>query len=239
VAPIAFFDVDETLLNTKSMFDFLRFRRSPEEHRRATDHLGSMARRGVDRSEINRAYYRLWAGEDWAALMEQGRAWYAELRSGARIGPPFIASALAALRRHQEAGDLVALMSGSFLPCLRPLADELGAEMVLCTHPDLDSAGRLTGTVRHPMIGGAKVVAVHAAARRRHADLRDCHAYGDHASDLGVLRCVGHPHVVGGDPVLLAAAHAQGWPVLPALPTVDADAAGPETVATSRGLGRP
>jgi HAD superfamily hydrolase (TIGR01490 family) len=236
VPTIAFFDVDETLLNTKSMFDFLRFRRSAEEHRRATDRLGSMARAGVDRVEINRAYYRLWAGEDWAELMEQGRAWYAEVRSGSRIGPPFIAATLTALRRHQAAGHLIALMSGSFLPCLRPLADDLGVEIVLCTHPDLDPAGRLTGTVRHPMIGRSKVVVLQATARRRGANLTDCHAYADHASDLPMLRCVGHPHVVGDDPVLLAAAQAADWPVLAADPTLDAGLA--EPTVTARGVCR-
>jgi HAD superfamily hydrolase (TIGR01490 family) len=234
---IAFFDVDETLLATKSMFDFLRFRRSAEEHRRATDRLGSMARAGVDRVEINRAYYRLWAGDDWAALMEQGRAWYAEIRSGARIGPPFIASTFDALGRHREAGHLIALMSGSFLPCLRPLADDLGVEIVLCSHPEVDASGRLTGNVRHPMIGRSKGVVVQATARRRQANLTDCHAYADHASDLAMLRCVGHPHVVGSDSVLLSVARAQGWPVLSAETTVDTDWAA--AVPTTRGGRRP
>jgi HAD superfamily hydrolase (TIGR01490 family) len=234
VPTIAFFDVDETLLATKSMFDFLRFRRSAEEHRRATDRLGSMARAGVDRVEINRAYYRLWAGEDWAGLMDRGRAWYAEIRSGARIGPPFIASTFAALGGHREAGHLIALMSGSFLPCLRPLADDLGVEIVLCTHPEVDSSGRLTGNVRHPMIGRSKGVVVHATARRRQANLTDCHAYADHASDLAMLRCVGHPNVVGTDPVLLAAARAGGWPVLSAEAKVDLDPASTEPVAIAR-----
>jgi HAD superfamily hydrolase (TIGR01490 family) len=235
VPPIAFFDVDETLLNTKSMFDFLRFHRSAEEHRRATDHLGSMVRAGVDRVEINRAYYRLWAGEDWARLMEQGRAWYAEIRSGARIGPPFIDSTWSALRRHREAGHVIALMSGSFLPCLRPLADDLGADILLCTHPEVDTAGRLTGSVRHPMIGRAKGVVLHATARRRQANLTDCHAYADHASDLAMLRSVGHPHVVGTDPVLLITARAEGWPVLSADAVVEADFATARSAPTTRG----
>lgn len=213
---IAFFDVDETLLNTKSMFDFLRFRRTAEERRKATERLTSMAQAGIDRTEINRAYYNLWAGESWVELMQAGEAWYADLCSGRRIGPPFIASTLSALRRHRAAGHGIALISGSFLPCLRPLADDLGVEIVLCTHPDLDSAGRLTGTVRHPMIGKAKVVVVHATARRHGAELTDCHAYADHGSDLAMLRSVGHPNVVGDDPRLLAAARLEGWPVLSA-----------------------
>jgi HAD superfamily hydrolase (TIGR01490 family) len=216
--PIAFFDVDETLLATKSMFDFLRFRRSVAEFTTASERLGSMAFAGVDRVEINRAYYRLWEGENWSELMEAGRAWYAEIRSGQRIGPPFIAATMSALRSHQAAGDLIVLMSGSFEPCLRPLADELGVDTLLCTHPQIDRAGRVTGLVRYPMIGRAKLLAVHATVRRHHTNLTACHAYGDHASDLPVLRAVGHPRVVGDDPVLLAAARGSDWPVFSASP---------------------
>jgi phosphoserine phosphatase len=73
------------------------------------------------------------------------------------------------------------------------------------------------------MIGRAKGVVLHATARRRQAILTDCHAYADHASDLAMLRSVGHPHVVGTDPVLLTTARAEGWPVLPADAVVEAD----------------
>jgi phosphoserine phosphatase len=81
------------------------------------------------------------------------------------------------------------------------------------------------------MIGRSKAVVVHATARRRGARLTDCHAYADHASDLAMLRRVGHPHVVGEDPVLVAAAHAEGWPVLSADPT----AGTAEPIATATG----
>lgn len=217
-AAIAFFDVDETLLATKSMLDFLRFCRSTEEHHAATERLRTLAQSGVDRVDLNRAYYRLWAGWGWDALMAAGREWYAELRSSERIGPPFVESALNALTGHREQGHTIALLSGSFLPCLQPLADDLAADLVLCTHPDLDATGRLTGRVRQPIIGRAKRAAVRAAAHRHGVDLGRCHAYADHSSDLAVLRAVGHPHVVGDDPVLIAAARAGGWSVLPAAP---------------------
>lgn len=215
---IAFFDVDETLLTGKSMIDFLRFCRSADEHRAATEHLGTLARSGVDRAELNRAYYRLWAGWNWDRLMAAGREWYAEVRAGRRFGAPFVAEALDALTSHRDQGHLIALLSGSFLPCVQPVADDLAAVIAGCTHPELDRDGRATGQIRQPMIGRTKGAAVLAAAHRHGADPTLCHAYADHASDLAMLRSVGHPHVVGADPVLIAAARAAGWPVLSAAP---------------------
>ncbi|XKK61280.1 HAD-IB family hydrolase [Streptomyces sp. ARC32] len=198
------------------MFDFLRFRVSAEEY--ATEHgrLRAMARAGVDRTEVNRAYYRLYAGTSWHELMEQGRAWYAAIRHGGRVGAPFIASGLQALRGHRDAGHRIALVSGSFLPCLQPFADEIGADLILCTEPLLDRSGRLTGEVGTPMIGEAKAAAARKAIADAGTDPTDCFAYGDHASDLPLLLAVGSPAVVGGDEVLLGHAGSRGWPVLPA-----------------------
>ncbi|GAB3128202.1 HAD-IB family hydrolase [Streptomyces calidiresistens] len=214
VAPIAFFDVDETLINTKSMFDFLRFHLGEETYIREAERLRAMAQAGADRSEVNRAYYRLYAGALWSDLLAQGRRWYEEIRSGRRIGPPLIASTLAALRHHRTAGHRIALVSGSFLPCLAPLAEHLGADTVLCTDPVRNGQGKLTGEVIRPVIGPHKVAVAREAAAREGVPMTDCYAYGDHASDLDLLRAAGRPHVVGGDPLLMEHAHRYGWPVL-------------------------
>lgn len=178
--------------------------------------LHALAALGIDRTDLLRTYYRLYEGVSWTDLLEQGRQWYRQLRQGRRTGPPFIASALAALRAHQDAGHVMALVSESFAPCLTPLAEDLGADLVLCSEVPLDAAGRLTGEVRRPMTPATKARAVAAAAAERGADPRDCFGYGGHADGLALLRAVGRPSVVGADPVLLARAYGAGWPVLPA-----------------------
>jgi HAD superfamily hydrolase (TIGR01490 family) len=127
-----------------------------------------------------------------------------------------VAATVTALARHRAAGHIVVLVSGSFRACLDPLARELGARLVLCTEPIVDADGRLTGEVRQPMIGSVKVASVAAAMTTLGVRPADCHAYGDHASDLGMLAQVGHPAVVGTDTVLVAHATLHGWPVLPA-----------------------
>jgi HAD superfamily hydrolase (TIGR01490 family) len=214
----AFFDVDETLITVKSMFEFLRFwlARNGDDgaaYASALADLQAMAARGVDRVRINRAYYRGYAGARHSELLVAGREWFGEF---AGRPEPYHLAALDALAAHRAEGDTVVLVSGSFLPCLEPVAEAVGADLVLCSTPVVAADGLLTGEVRRSMIGAAKADAVVTTTASLGCRAEDCHAYGDHASDLDMLLLVGHPVVVGADPVLTAHAERHGWPVLPA-----------------------
>ncbi len=214
--PVAFFDVDETLISVKSMFDFLRyqleFRGAPKKtYERCTGDLRRAASNGAPREEVNRAYYRFSTGQNAAELAEAGRSWFGELAER----DPFLAEPLARLNAHRDAGTIIVLISGSFFACLDPIAEAVGATWAIGTRP-IVRGGRLTGEVITPMIGERKARAVSAVAGVRGVRLRDCAAYGDHASDLPLLRCVGHPTIVGDDPVLAAYARSHGWPRLSA-----------------------
>ncbi|MGW7413908.1 HAD family hydrolase [Streptomyces sp. NPDC054863] len=243
---IAFFDVDETLLATKSMLDFWdHWTRRPGAKGQVPpldDELNTLIRSGASRAEQNRAYYRRFAGVPLADVQEAARQWYA----GYRERPDaYVTAGLSALARHREAGHAVVLVSGSARPILAPVAQDLGAYEVLSTEQhtaphtgdqhtaphtgdqhtaphtgDQHTAPHtersiLTGEVRHPMIGAAKADAVTGFLGRIGMDPAGCYAYGDHSSDLAMLRAVGHAVVVGADPVLLGQARSSGWPVLP------------------------
>ncbi|MEV4191064.1 HAD family hydrolase [Streptomyces toxytricini] len=202
-----FSDVDETLITVKSMFDFLHYRlvrlhgaAGEEEYERIMAVLRRRAADGVPRTEINRAYYRHYAGEDVAAVTALADDWFTERAASTRGF--WIDSTREALHRHRAAGASVVLVSGSFPPLLEPLAREIGADAVLCTRPLADS-GTYTGEVAVPVIGEGKREAVLAhLASRPDTDPRDCWAYGDHVSDLPMLELVGHPVAVGDDPEL-------------------------------------
>jgi HAD superfamily hydrolase (TIGR01490 family) len=213
---IAFFDVDETLIAVNSMSRFLR------HHLRASGGPGSafddalrdlraLAERGEPREAIARAYYRHYAGRDTRELADQGRAWFAAELS---VGGLFLEHTVAALGDHRRRGDSVVLVSGSFPPCLDPVAERLGADAVLCARPET-VGGVHTGRLDATMIGEEKAAAVRALLAERGVPGAVCHAYGDHASDLPMLLSVGHPVVVGADPVLVRHAEAGGWRRLP------------------------
>ncbi|MBS2964375.1 HAD-IB family hydrolase [Actinocrinis puniceicyclus] len=201
----AFFDVDETLVVDKTMFSFLRFHfgacgYGDGLYERKAAWLRRCSALGAPRQQVNRAYYRLYAGASSASLAAQGRSWFA---ARCARGGFFHQPAVDALRGHLARGHEVILVSGSFFACLDPIAGRLGAGDVLCTAPIVEG-GRLTGEVDEPMIGEAKARAALAWMARHGIDPADCYAYGDHASDLALLRSVGNPIAVGDDPLLAA-----------------------------------
>lgn len=218
---LAFFDVDETVIRVKSMFEFLRFWLSTQGDHDGTRYeavageLHARAASGVHRTEINRAYYRQFAGAEVADVVDAARRWYAGYR---REPDAFITATLDALARHRDDGDTVVLVSGSFEPVLAPLAADVGAGAVLCTEPIVGTDGRYTGDVVRPMIGTNKADAVAELVAARGAQAEDCACYADHSSDLDMLQVVGRPTVVGDDPALRAHAADHGWAVLPADP---------------------
>ena len=208
---LVFSDVDETLIKTKSMFDFLDFylvgRDGPAGAARAAairQELSSLVSAGVPREQANRAYYRALAGESVDELDEWGKLWFAD-RSATDTGF-YIPETLNALLAHRADGAHLILVSGSFPALLRPIAADVGAAHLLCTRPaELD--GRLTGELSgEPVIGPGKRAAVRGLLEKYpHIDPADCYAYGDHLSDLPMLAEVGHPVVVGRDPDLIGA----------------------------------
>lgn len=214
---IAFFDVDGTLTTEATIFSFLRFHlattgRSVEAYAAERRRLRELVATTGSREIANRAYFRTYAEVEVAVAHRQGEEWFeGELRRGGFLHEDVVAAARA-LRR---AGAAIVLVSGSFPPCLEPLARLLDADEIRCSRP-AETAGRYTGDLEgEPMIGDAKARAVELVTRRRGVDPADCVAYGDHSSDLPMLDAVGSAVVVGDDPVLIARATARSWDVLP------------------------
>jgi HAD superfamily hydrolase (TIGR01490 family) len=222
----AFFDVDDTLVLMKTMFSFQDY---------YYRHAGPAARligplraarfdavcqryrqEGRPREELNRMYYRTFAGRRPGAVGQVVARWYAHSR--AAIPEFYRATTLQALQRHREAGDAVVLVSGSMVEILQPIADDLAvpADHVLATRVAV-SQGRYTGEIIPPQtIGAGKAEAVTGFMRVRAADPARCWAYGDHESDFPMLETVGHAVVVSDEPATLDAARERGWEIRPA-----------------------
>ncbi|MER8231157.1 HAD family hydrolase [Streptomyces sp. NPDC101490] len=230
LAPVraAFFDVDETLITCKSMACVLaRFWGHGErtDHRLAAarDSLQGLIRAGAPREQVNRSFFRFLVGSHLDDLESCGREWYEKARAGGLLHTPVHE----ALRGHAHAGDLIVLVSGAFSACLDPLAREIGADLVVCTVPEVTSEGRLTGElVGAPMIGEAKAEAARRIMTAFGLPPGDCFAYADDESDLPLLRAVGHPVLVGDGPVSAPPSETDSWTRLP----------GPEPVVPVRAM---
>lgn len=212
----AFFDVDETLINLKSMFSFRAFyyrQRFGALGGRVADRVAHrrLLASGRDRAQVNRAFYRAFRGHSQAAFAECARRWFAEVSAQPSL---YITPVLDALRRHREDGVEPVFVSGSSIEILQPLADALEVRHVLANRLEV-SRGRFTGELLAPQtIGDGKRAAVDAFLARHRANAVRCYGYGDHLSDLPLLEAVGLPTVVERDPALVEIAQARGWPVL-------------------------
>lgn len=209
---VAFFDVDETLVSVRTLESFLLYYRGLVPSMISQDDLRALAAKVVqlDRAEFNRLYFSIWGGQPAERVREAGRTWYAE----ASAHPDFYrANVLQRLREHQDAGDHVVLVSGSFAAPLEPLAADLGVERLYCTELEVLD-GRFTGEISQAMIGDDKsrVVEEYLASAD---EATSSWGYGDHSSDLSLLERVGNPVVVGSDPVMLEVAAERDWPVMP------------------------
>src|SRR5581483_8713143 len=104
---------------------------------------------------------------------------------------------------HQDAGRLTFIVSAASDRAVRIFADVLGMDDGIGTRYEVDAAGRYTGRLDGPfMYGPGKREAIERYAREHGIDLAASYAYSDSASDLPMLRAVGHPVAVNPDPAL-------------------------------------
>lgn len=214
----AFFDVDDTLIALKSMFDFFPFwcaESGALELEQRFDHVFREARAaGRRREDLNRLYYGFFRGVPLTRLEWAGQAWFQQRFKQGR--PPYVAATLERLREHQAEGVTPVFVSGSMLPLLRPIARDLGVAHCLCSRLLTDDTGVLTGEIGEPQtIGCGKAAAIVAFLRKQGARSGDCYAYGDDLSDLPMLEVVGRPVAVGTASLASLAAE-RGWARLPA-----------------------
>ncbi|WJV25513.1 MULTISPECIES: HAD family hydrolase [Pseudomonas] len=216
---IAFFDVDETLIDLKSMFSFRSFyfrqlwgqESGAKAENAAAKRIDQYVLEGRDRSAINTLFYEDFRDHRPDRLAEAVQDWYAQER--ARPGF-FIQPALEALRAHQRNGTDVAFVSGSAVQFLAPLAAELDVTHVLANRLETRNE-RFTGQLIPPQtIGTGKWEAALGLMNQLGVLAANCYAYGDHLSDLALLMNVGSPTVVARDPALVRHAEQLGWPIL-------------------------
>jgi HAD superfamily hydrolase (TIGR01490 family) len=118
------------------------------------------------------------------------------------------------LEQHRRAGRGTFIVSASPVELVEPLAKAIGMTAGIGTRSEIVD-GVYTGNLAGPFCyGEGKVEAIADLARWEGLDLAHCWAYSDSASDLPMLRAVGHPVAVNPDAKLARVAGQEGWPVV-------------------------
>jgi alcohol-forming fatty acyl-CoA reductase len=212
---VAVFDMDGTLLSSNVVESYLWLRLPELAGPARVREVGTVARalprwlatQKKDRSSFLRMVYRRYEGASIAEL---------ERIVDDRVTPTMLnrlaPGAVRAIREHRAAGHRLVLVTGAVTPLTRPISalfDEVNAAQL-----SVDSDGRCTGYLdRPPLVGEARGAWLRHRAREEDWNLRASYAYADSASDLPLLRTVGHPVAVDPDVVLSRVARKDRWPV--------------------------
>jgi HAD superfamily phosphoserine phosphatase-like hydrolase len=118
------------------------------------------------------------------------------------------------LERSRRAGDTVVLVSDCVDAVIRPLAEHLGADEVVCNRLEFRD-GRCTGRLLDPVVGGVvNAVRIRAWASERGISLSTSTAYGRTTADSTLLGAIGRPCTVNPDRELRLLARDLDWPVV-------------------------
>jgi HAD superfamily hydrolase (TIGR01490 family) len=132
--------------------------------------------------------------------------------------PALHPAALALVRRHRDAGDLVAIVTATNDFITRPIADLFGVSNLIATELARDAEGRVTGAIRGvPAFREGKIERVQrwlAAQGRTLGGFGRSTFYSDSSNDLPLLDHVSHPVATNPGPALREIALQRGWPVL-------------------------
>lgn len=217
VMEAAFFDLDKTVIAHGALVAFGGpFRRA-----------GMVNRRVLARTIWNGLLFRTFGADEERmrrfreSTLQITRGWDRSIvtsivdRTLAEVIDPIVYDeAIVLIDRHRAAGRLVYLVSASPEEIVAPLARHLGLDGIIASRAVIDTEGRYTGEVAFYCYGDHKVEAIRELASTTGIDLSASFAYSDSATDLPMLRAVGHPIAVNPDRVLTRVALAEGWPIV-------------------------
>ncbi|MCG3129600.1 MAG: putative phosphatase [Phycisphaerae bacterium] len=211
----AFFDVDGTLVGTTIVhyYAYLRTLRMSPPARRAwraaflVKCLGYLVLDRIDRTWFNRVFYRSYRRLAVGAAKAAAADCYRDVMRLKRFPEGVLR-----VERHRREGRRAVLVTGSIDFLIRPLAEELGADLIAARL--LEQGDRFTGELDGPPISeGEKARRMRAYAEANAIDLSESFAYGDSIADLPMLEAVGHPVAVNPDAALEREAQRRGWTI--------------------------
>lgn len=210
---VAFFDLDGTLIAGFSITSLLR-------ERLTSYHLGLL-----DAAEelFDLANHAI-VGRNFPALLDhavatlKGIAEHDFIELGDAVFDKYTAGDIypesrALVQAHLDRGHTVVILSSATIYQVKPIADELGIENIICNQLVVRE-GVFTGEVEKPLCyAEGKLFAAQDYVDQHSWSLDDCYFYSDGFEDLPLMEVVGFPRPLNPDYRLGEAARERGWPV--------------------------
>jgi len=214
---VAFFDVDNTLMQGSSLF-FLS---------RGMYQRGFFNRRDIFAFLLANLRYQLTGKENKEEILRVQQAAcdfirghkVIELETLAAdvydryVSPALWQGTIEIAHDHLNAGEEVWLITASPSEMADLIAKRLGFTGALGTVAQVEDGtytGQLVGNLLH---GQEKAVAVNALAKSQGIDLKNSYAYSDSHHDIPLLEAVGKPRVINPDTLLQVRALRDHWPI--------------------------
>jgi len=144
-------------------------------------------------------------------------AWHGQFMEEV-ITPAIRPAALDLVKRHQDADDLVVIITATNQFVTAPIAQAFGVANLIAAEPDETETGEITGRLRGiPTSGPGKVTHTQQWLANRGKTLASfvrSYFYSDSQNDIPLLSAVTHPVATNPNALLKAHADAQGWPIL-------------------------
>lgn len=216
---LALFDLDHTLLPLDSDYEWGQFMArigavdaAPFERRNAEFYVQYQA------GTLDPVEYLEFAFGTLAKFPRtQLDAWHADFMTQV-IRPAIFPAALDLVKRHQDAGDEVAIITATNRFVTAPIAEAFGVQKLIAAEPELAPNGDITGRLGGPPpYGPGKIVNLNAWLAETGRTLKDfpqSHFYSDSQNDIPLLSIVTHPVATNPNAMLLAHAQTHGWPVM-------------------------
>ena len=131
------------------------------------------------------------------------------------IKPMITDKAYALVKKHQDDGDLLIVITATNSFITKPIAQIFGIQNLIGTDPeekDGEFTGKVSGT---PSFKEGKVTRLEEWLKNKKLSLsgfEKSYFYSDSHNDLPLLKKVTHPVVVDSDDILKKYAKSQGWP---------------------------
>jgi HAD superfamily hydrolase (TIGR01490 family) len=212
--PIAFFDLDHTLLNGANGNLVVKYmvktrRLGAEAVWKAVKFTLLYRMNRLPREEVYRWTFQecgKYPIDELVRILDEAYALY--------IMPQLFIEGERYVREHKEKGHwtVIATAAGEYVS--EKVRVQLGADdKIAAMAPVRD--GRLTDEICRPLpFGEGKEVLARRYAEARGIDLSECYFYSDSMADLPLLQAVGNPVAVNPQRKLKAIAESRGWPIL-------------------------